>query len=253
MARAGSDFLDHSRRWRICGGARSSSCSEPSRSCSPAPERSCPSARSRTQDPGGRTRDRARDRRHGLGGRAHLRRPLQPGDHVRFHPHAADSRTSGGRLLGRAAARRSPGSSTASLDLSRANRDASNLGAPSVHTIDIGAALVVEALITFFLVWVVFAMTTEPQRLTRCRWIRDRPRIVFGMLIAYPLTGGSFNPARAFGPELISNTWSDAGSTTSARLPAVRSRRCSTRRRSTCVRAHPPMSARLRPGSRSPV
>jgi glycerol uptake facilitator-like aquaporin len=42
-----------------------------------------------------------------------------------------------------------------------ANRDASNLGAPSVHTIDIGAALVVEALITFFLVWVVFAMTTD--------------------------------------------------------------------------------------------
>ena len=24
--------------------------------------------------------------------------------------------------------------------------------------------------------------------------------IVFGMLIAYPLTGGAFNPARAFGP-----------------------------------------------------
>ena len=42
-----------------------------------------------------------------------------------------------------------------------ANRDAANLGAPSVHTIDIGAALVVEALITFFLVWVVFAMTTD--------------------------------------------------------------------------------------------
>jgi hypothetical protein len=34
--------------------------------------------------------------------------------------------------------------------------------------------------------------------------------IVFGMLLAYPLTGGAFNPARAFGPELISNSWSDA-------------------------------------------
>jgi len=34
--------------------------------------------------------------------------------------------------------------------------------------------------------------------------------IVFGMLLAYPITGGSFNPARAFGPELVSGTWSDA-------------------------------------------
>ncbi len=33
---------------------------------------------------------------------------------------------------------------------------------------------------------------------------------VFGMLFAYPLTGGAFNPARAFGPELVSNSWSDA-------------------------------------------
>ena len=30
------------------------------------------------------------------------------------------------------------------------------------------------------------------------------------MLLAYPLTGGSFNPARAFGPELISGSWTDA-------------------------------------------
>ena len=42
-----------------------------------------------------------------------------------------------------------------------ANRNAANLGAPSVHTIDIGSALVVEALITFFVVWVVFAVTTD--------------------------------------------------------------------------------------------
>ena len=34
--------------------------------------------------------------------------------------------------------------------------------------------------------------------------------IVFGMLLAYPITGGSFNPARAFGPELVSGTWNDA-------------------------------------------
>ena len=92
-----------------------------------------------------------------------------------------------------------------------ANRDAANLGAPSVHTIDIGAALVIEALITFFLVWVVFAVTTDLRNAyTVLAGLAIGLVIVFGMLLAYPLTGGSFNPARAFGPELISNTWSDA-------------------------------------------
>lgn len=92
-----------------------------------------------------------------------------------------------------------------------ANRDAANLGAPSVHTIDIGAALVIEALITFFLVWVVFAVTTDLRNAyTMLAGLAIGLVIVFGMLLAYPLTGGAFNPARAFGPQLISNTWNDA-------------------------------------------
>ena len=91
-----------------------------------------------------------------------------------------------------------------------ANRNAANLGAPSVQTIDIGAALVVEALITFFLVWVVFAMTTDPRSTySAVAGLAIGLVIVFGMLFAYPLTGGAFNPARAFGPELVSNSWSD--------------------------------------------
>ncbi len=92
-----------------------------------------------------------------------------------------------------------------------ANRNAANLGAPSVHTIDIGAALVVEALITFFVVWVVFAVTTDMRNAySVLAGLAIGLVFVFGMLLAYPITGGSFNPARAFGPELISNTWSDA-------------------------------------------
>src|SRR5215204_4985723 len=37
-------------------------------------------------------------------------------------------------------------------------RNATNLGAPSRHIIDLGPALVIEAIGTFFLVWVVYAM-----------------------------------------------------------------------------------------------
>jgi aquaporin TIP len=88
---------------------------------------------------------------------------------------------------------------------------AANLGAPSVHTIDIGAALVLEALITFFLVWVVFAVTSDERNsYTSIAGLAIGFVILFGMLLAYPLTGGAFNPARAFGPELVSGSWTDA-------------------------------------------
>ena len=33
--------------------------------------------------------------------------------------------------------------------------------------------------------------------------------IVFDMLFGYTLTGAAINPARAFGPELVANTWTD--------------------------------------------
>ena len=33
--------------------------------------------------------------------------------------------------------------------------------------------------------------------------------ITFDILFAGPLTGGAMNPARAFGPELLSNDWND--------------------------------------------
>ncbi len=90
-------------------------------------------------------------------------------------------------------------------------RDATNLGTPAVHTIDIGPALVVEALLTFFIVWVIFATTADPRSTySSIAGLAIGLAVVFGMLVAYSLTGGSLNPARAFGPQLISSTWTDA-------------------------------------------
>jgi len=92
-----------------------------------------------------------------------------------------------------------------------ANRDAANLGAPARHTVDLGAALVLEALFTFFLVWVVYAMTADPRSTySSVGGFAIGLTVTFGMLVAYPLTGGAFNPARAFGPELVSGYWTDA-------------------------------------------
>jgi aquaporin Z len=91
-----------------------------------------------------------------------------------------------------------------------ANRNAANLGAPAKHTIDLGQALVLEALLTFFLVWVVFAMTADPRSTySALAGLAIGLVIVFDNLIGYPLTGAALNPARAFGPELVGNAWGD--------------------------------------------
>ena len=92
-----------------------------------------------------------------------------------------------------------------------ANRDAANLGAPARHTVDLGAALVLEAIGTFFLVWVVYAMVSDPRSTySAVAGLCIGLVITFDMLLAYPLTGGAFNPARAFGPQLVSGSWTDA-------------------------------------------
>jgi aquaporin TIP len=92
-----------------------------------------------------------------------------------------------------------------------ANRDATNLGAPARHTIDLGPALVVEALLTFFVVWVVFATTADPRSTySAVAGLAIGLVYVFDNLMGYPLTGAALNPARTFGPELISRSWTDA-------------------------------------------
>jgi aquaporin Z len=90
-------------------------------------------------------------------------------------------------------------------------RNAANLGAPSRHVVDLGAGLVLEAVGTFFLVWVVYAMVSDPRSTySAVAGLCIGLTITFAMLLAYPLTGGAFNPARAFGPQLISGSWTDA-------------------------------------------
>src|SRR5215218_1357709 len=87
------------------------------------------------------------------------------------------------------------------------NTDVTNIGAPAKSAaIDLGPALVIEALMTFFLVWVVFAMTTDPRSTYSAI---AGLAIGLDMLFGYTLTGAAINPARAFGPELVANAWSD--------------------------------------------
>jgi MIP family channel proteins len=86
-----------------------------------------------------------------------------------------------------------------------------HLGAPSVSvTIDAGKAVTIEAVITFFLVLVVFATAVDPSGVyDRVAGLAIGLTVAFGVMMAGGLTGGAMNPARAFGPELVSDHWTD--------------------------------------------
>lgn len=71
-----------------------------------------------------------------------------------------------------------------------------------------GAAL--EAILTFMLVFVVFATAVDPRGAFKAiAGFGIGLTITMGVLMAGPLTGAAMNPARAFGPQLVQNFWSD--------------------------------------------
>ena len=86
-----------------------------------------------------------------------------------------------------------------------------NLGAPSLGTgISAGQGVVVEAVLTFFLVWVVFATAADPRgAYKQIAGLAIGFTIAIDVLLAGVMTGAAMNPARALGPELIANHWSN--------------------------------------------
>ncbi|HZT16973.1 MAG TPA: aquaporin [Gaiellaceae bacterium] len=84
-----------------------------------------------------------------------------------------------------------------------------SLGVPAINSgIGTGAAVVVEAVLTFFLVWVIFATAVDPRgSFQQIAGLAIGLTIAFGVLMAYALTGAAMNPARAFGPQLVGNHW----------------------------------------------
>jgi aquaporin TIP len=85
------------------------------------------------------------------------------------------------------------------------------LGSPAVGPgIEPEAALIIEAILTFFLVWVIFATAADPRGTFKSiAGLAIGFTITLDVLLAGPLTGAAMNPARAFGPELFSGTWDD--------------------------------------------
>ncbi len=83
-------------------------------------------------------------------------------------------------------------------------------GAPTLTAVGAGSGVLIEAILTFLLVWVVFATAADPGGTFKSiAGLAIGLTITIDILAAGPLTGAAMNPARALGPELVQNVWDD--------------------------------------------
>ncbi len=86
-----------------------------------------------------------------------------------------------------------------------------SLGTPLLAPgVSVGAGILMEAVLTFFLVFAVFGTAVDERGpLARTAGLTIGLVLTFDILAGGPLTGASMNPARTFGPGLVSGTWDD--------------------------------------------
>ena len=85
------------------------------------------------------------------------------------------------------------------------------LGAPGLGSgVSHWQGFVIEIVLTFFLVWVIFATAADPGGTFKSiAGLAIGFTITLDILMGGALTGAAMNPARAFGPELVQRSWSD--------------------------------------------
>ena len=82
---------------------------------------------------------------------------------------------------------------------------------PSAPTISQGKGFILEAVLTFFLVWAVWATAVDPRGAFKSiAGLAIGLTITMDVLMGGAVTGAAMNPARAFGPELVENFWGEA-------------------------------------------
>jgi len=96
--------------------------------------------------------------------------------------------------------------------LPRASSDAVHLGVPALGGgVNASAGFGLEAILTFFLAWVVFASAVDPRGTFKSiAGLAIGLTITIDILFGGPFTGAAMNPARAFGPQLVGDHWSHA-------------------------------------------
>lgn len=86
-----------------------------------------------------------------------------------------------------------------------------NLGVPSVlKGISTGQAVLIEAVLTFFLVWVIFATAIDPEgAFGKIAGLAIGLTITMDIFMGGRLTGAAMNPARWFGPAIVGGFWAN--------------------------------------------
>jgi aquaporin TIP len=95
--------------------------------------------------------------------------------------------------------------------LPRAATEAVELGVPALgHGVDAASGFGIEAILTFFLVLVVFASAVDPRGTFKSiAGLAIGFTITADILFGGPFTGAAMNPARAFGPQLVGDHWAN--------------------------------------------
>lgn len=85
-------------------------------------------------------------------------------------------------------------------------------GVPRIASnVDLIQAILLEAILTFFLVSAVFGTAVSPEAPSGIGGFGIGLVLLFDILVGGPLTGAAMNPARAFGPAAIANDWVGQG------------------------------------------
>src|SRR5205807_10134367 len=83
-----------------------------------------------------------------------------------------------------------------------------HLGA-TIPTVSAGSAFLYELVLTAFLMFVIMAVATDTRAVGAGAAIAIGGVIGLDALFGGPVTGASMNPARSFGPALVSGEWHD--------------------------------------------
>ena len=85
-----------------------------------------------------------------------------------------------------------------------------NLGAHALGPeVSIGMGLIMEIVVTFALVFVIFATAVDSGGMGNLAPLAIGLTVLVDHLVAVPITGASMNPARSFGPALVAGEWSN--------------------------------------------
>jgi MIP family channel proteins len=81
-----------------------------------------------------------------------------------------------------------------------------NFGIPTVAAGNEPTGLVIEAILTFFLVLTIFGTAMNPKSPPGVAGVAIGLALTLGLIIGGPITGGALNPARWFGPAVAANS-----------------------------------------------